>query len=221
MEREDKMKMTCSPEQLAEILRSMADAMERGRLSLDTMELAWNSVEKISLTIRNAAGMADVKIRISSGDRTFDLPDDLEEVESVAGDGLDAQPRDLEQDQGQTQDQDRTGEAFEVQVSGMPQKLGKPGGSYGSLKKRMKKSFKNIMYSLHENSWPSQMDIDEFLRDSADMVRYPGKGDEFYSAYTEAVAAFADAVQRKDLEAAYQATHVLNTLKTQCHKKYD
>ncbi|WP_051822157.1 GAK system XXXCH domain-containing protein [Desulfonatronum thiodismutans] len=215
MEREDKMKMTCSPEQLAEILRSMADAMERERLSLDTVELAWNSVEKISLTIRNAAGMADVKVRITSGERTFDLPEDLEDDEGVGDDVLVDQPRDWERDQ------DQIGEALEAQVSDMPQKPGKPRGSYGSLKKRMKKSFKNIMYSLHENIWPSQVDIDEFLRDSADMVRYPGKGDEFYPAYTEAVAAFADAVQRKDLEAAYQATHVLNTLKTQCHKKYD
>lgn len=211
MEREDKMKMTCSPEQLAEILRSMADAMEQGRLSLDTVELAWNSVEKLSLTIRNAAGMADVKIRISSGDRTIDLPEDPEVAGDVDDDDLDGQPR----------DQDQPRESSGAQASGMPQKLGKPRGSYGSLKKRMKKSFKNIMYALHENIWPSQVDIDEFLRDSADMVRYPGKGDEFYPAYTEAVGAFADAVQRKDLEAAYQAAHVLNTLKTQCHKKYD
>ncbi|PTN38454.1 GAK system XXXCH domain-containing protein [Desulfonatronum sp. SC1] len=215
MEREDKLKMTCTPEQLGEILRSMADAMEQGRLSLDTVELDWNSVEKIALTIRNAAGMADVKIRVSSGDRTVDLPEDLEDAEGVGDDALDGQPRDW--DQGQ----DKVGEEFEAQASGMPQKLGKPRGSYGSLKKRMKKSFKNIIYALHENMWPSQVDIDEFLRDSRDMVRYPDKGNEFYPAYTDAVAAFADVVQRKDLEAAYQAAHVLNTLKTQCHKKYD
>ncbi len=219
MEREDKMKMTCSPEQLAEILRSMAEAMERGRLSLDTVELDWNSVEKISLTIRNAAGMADVKVRITSCVRTFGLPEDMEDAEGVGDGALDGQPRDWDQDQGQ--DQDQVGEGFEKQASDMPQMLGKTHGSYGSLKKRMKKSFKNIIYSLHENIWPSQGDIDEFLRDSAEMVRYPGKGDEFYPAYTDAVAAFADAVQRKDLEAAYQTAHVLNTLKTQCHKKYD
>ncbi len=216
MEREDKMKMTCTPKQLAEILRSMADAMEQGRLSLDTLELAWNAVEKLSLTIRNAAGLADVKIRITSGDRTVDLledPEDREDPEDTEGvdDDLDSRPR--------WQDQAR--DTSDAQVPGMPKKPGKPGGSYGSLKKRMKKSFKNIMYALHENTWPSQIDIDEFLRDSAEMVRYPGKGDEFYPAYTEAVATFAEAVQRMDLEAAYQAAHGLNTLKTQCHKKYD
>ncbi len=213
MEREDKMKMTCSPEQLAEILRSMADAMERGRLSLDTVEVGWNEVEKISLTIRNAAGMADVKIRISSGERTFDLPEDLEDAEDVADDGLDGQTRDL--GQGQVR------ELSEAQPSGMPQTPDKPRGSYGSLKKRMKKSFKNIMYALHENSWPAMIDIEDFIRDSEQMVLYPDKGDEFYPAYNEAVAAFAAAVRQQDLDAAYQAAHLLNTLKTQCHKKYD
>lgn len=214
MEREDKMKMTCTPEQLAEILRSMAEAMEMGRLSLDTVELAWNSVEKLSLTIRNAAGMADVKIRISSGDRTVDLPEGPEGTGGI--DYLEGHPR----------GRDRAGNALTIdaQASCVPQKPGKPAmpsGSYGSLKRRMKKSFKNIMYALHENTWPAQVDIDEFLRDSADMVRYPGKGDEFYPAYTKAVALFAEAVQRRDLEASYQAAHEMNTLKTQCHKKYD
>jgi len=78
MEREDKMKMTCSPEQLAEILRSMADAMERGRLSLDTVELDWNSVEKISLTIRNAAGMADGHVRATDRPDAFVVDDRAE-----------------------------------------------------------------------------------------------------------------------------------------------
>ncbi|TVQ97323.1 MAG: GAK system XXXCH domain-containing protein [Desulfovibrionales bacterium] len=212
MEREDKMKMTCSPEQLAEILRSMAEAMEQGRLSLNDVELPWNEVEKIALTIRNAAGMADVKIKISSGGE-IDPAEDAE-------DGGDAEESKVDGLGGFEVGQD-PGLAKDAQGARVPGKPGKPRGSYGSLKKRMKMSFKNIMYALHENTWPSMVDIDEFVRDSADMVRYPGKGDEFYPAYSEAVAVFVDAVQQKNLEAAYQAAHTLNTLKTQCHKKYD
>lgn len=208
MEREDKMKMTCSPEQLAEILRSMADAMERGRLSLDTVEVGWNEVEKISLAIRNAVGMADVKIRISSSDRVVELPEDAEEVEGV------------DESAGSVLLREQSPDVKETDPAS-PGKPAKPRGSYGSLKKRMKKSFKNIMYALHENSWPTMVDIEDFIRDSEQMVLYPDKGDEFYPAYNEAVAAFADAVRLQDLDAAYQAAHLLNTLKTQCHKKYD
>ncbi|WP_052812942.1 GAK system XXXCH domain-containing protein [Desulfonatronum thioautotrophicum] len=212
MEREDKMKMTCSQEQLAEILRSMADAMDQGSLSLNDVELPWNEVEKIALTIRNAAGMADVKIKISSGGE-IDPAEDAE-------DGDDAEESRADELGGYEVGQDPA-LAKDAQGAHVPGKPGKPRGSYGSLKKRMKKSFKNIMYALHENTWPSMVDIDEFVRDSADMVRYPGKGDEFYPAYSEAVTVFVDAVQQKNLEAAYQAAHTLNTLKTQCHKKYD
>lgn len=194
MEREDKLKMTCSPEELAEILRSMADAMEQKRLSLDTLDLGWNEVERISLTVSNAAGMAEVKLKVSSGARSvivLDTPEDLTGETSVPV---------HERESGQAV---------------------KPRENYGSLKKRMKKSFKNIIYALHENTWPAMVDIDDFIQDSERMVLYPGKGDEFYSTYSEAVTRFREAVQTQDMEAAYQAAHLLNTIKTQCHKKYD
>ncbi|GAB6058933.1 GAK system XXXCH domain-containing protein [Desulfonatronum parangueonense] len=189
MEREDKLKLTYSQEQLAEMLRSMADAMEHGRLRLENVEFDWNDVQKINLAIRNSAGMAEVKLKIASGARSMVVPEE--------------------------EDEDPT--AIETEIPGAPV----PGGSYGSLKKRMKKSFKNIMYALHENTWPSQPDIDDFIQDSGRMIRYPGKGDEFYPAYSEAVSVFQEAVRARDLDAAYQAAHALNSLKTQCHKKYD
>ncbi len=188
MEREDKLKLTCSHEQLAQVLRSMADAVEHGRLRLENVEFDWNEVQKVNLAIRNAAGMAEVKLKIASGARSMVVP--------------------VEEDEGT--------DAIETELPDV-----KPKGSYGSLKKRMKKTFKNIMYALHENTWPAQPDIDDFIRDSAWMVRYPGKGDEFYPAYSEAVAVFQEAVRARDMDAAYQAAHALNALKTQCHKKYD
>jgi len=97
----------------------------------------------------------------------------------------------------------------------------KPHGGYGALKKRMKKTFKNIMSALHEHAWPDAGDVDVFVRDSGLMVQYPGQGDEFYAAYNEAVAGFAAAVEAQDLEAATQKAHLLNDLKTRCHKLYD
>ena len=194
MEREDKLKMTCTPEELAEVLRSMADAMEQKRLSLDTLELNWNDVEKIALAVSNAAGMAEVKLKVFSGARSMvvsDLPED------------------------------HSGESPASLHEQEPHQADKPLEGYGSLKKRMKKSFKNIMYALHENTWPAMVDIDDFIQDSERLVLYPGKGDEFYSTYAEAVNGFREAVQAQDLEAAFQAAHLLNTIKTQCHKKYD
>ena len=139
MEREDKLKMTCTPEELAEILRSMADAMEQKRLSLDTLELGWNEVERISLTVSNAAGMAEVKLKVSSGARSVvvsDTPEDLTCETSVPVHEHESR------------------------------QAGKPREDYGSLKKRMKKSSKNIIYALHENTWPAMVDIDDFIKDT-------------------------------------------------------
>jgi XXXCH domain-containing protein len=96
----------------------------------------------------------------------------------------------------------------------------KPRG-YGALKKRMKKSFKNIVSKLHKHAWPEAQDVDDFIRDSALMVQYPGKGDEFYAAYSEAVAGFAAAIEAQDLKTATQKARLLNDLKTRCHKLYD
>ncbi|SDB08448.1 XXXCH domain-containing protein [Desulfonatronum thiosulfatophilum] len=189
MEREDKLNLTCTQEQLAEMLRTMADAMVHGRLRLENVEVDWKDVQKINLAIRNAAGMAEVKLKIASGARCMVIPG--------------------KEDDGPAK--------IETELS----ETAIPSDSYGSLKKRMRKSFKNIMYALHDNTWPAQSDIDGFIQDSALMVRYPGKGDEFYPAYSEAVAVFQEAVRVRDLDAAYQAAHSLNSLKTQCHKKYD
>lgn len=186
MQREDKLDMTCSAEELAKVLRDMAEALERGRFSLEGRDLAWSEVLKISLAIKNRGEVAEVRMKVASGHLRTDsskaaLPD--AKTRSTAG--------------------------------------RKPRGGYGALKKRMKKTFKNIVYALHEHTWPDAEDVDAFVRDSGLMVQYPGKGDEFYAAYSEAVAGFAAAVESQDLGAATQKAHLLNDLKTRCHKLYD
>lgn len=103
---------------------------------------------------------------------------------------------------------------------GKPGPFSEPRKSYGSLKKSMSKTFKNILYALHEQQWPSEPDVNAFVMDSAQMVRHPGKGDEFYPAYTEAVRGFARAVENRDMEAALHAVHLLSKFKTQCHKRH-
>jgi XXXCH domain-containing protein len=203
MEREDKVKMTSTPGELADMFRDLADALDQGGVRLRDVHVDWPALQKMTLIVRNAAGMADVKIKLGSA-----LPRQVptQSAHGKPGEGAMAGA-----------DAPRIAAPSQPPVEpGL-----KPRGGYGALKKRMKKSFKNIMYALHENSWPDQPDIDAFVHDSAQMVLYPDKGDEFYPAYSEAVAGFVNAVRARDMEAAYQAAHQLNMLKTQCHKKYD
>lgn len=212
MEREDKVKMTSTPGELADVLRQLADALDQDRVRLRDVNVDWPSLQKLTVVVRNAAGMADVKIKLASAlprqSATGPLPDSPKAgTKSAVEAAVEA-------------DGEADAEAS-AQAQTPPGPKLKPRGGYGALKKRMKKSFKNIMYALHENSWPDQPDIDAFVHDSGQMVLYPDKGDEFYPAYSEAVAVFVKAVQARDMEAAYQAAHQLNMLKTQCHKKYD
>jgi XXXCH domain-containing protein len=182
MEREDKVKMTSTPGELADMFRDLADALDQGGVRLRDVHVDWPALQKMTLIVRNAAGMAEVKIKLGSA-----LPRQDVAGATTSGPKAGAGPK--------------AEAAVEADASAHAQtrpgpKL-KPRGGYGALKKRMKKSFKNIMYALHENSWPDQPDIDAFVHDSAQMVLYPDKGDEFYPAYSEAVADFVNAVRAR------------------------
>ncbi len=187
MARQESLKRNCTPKELGDLLRAMADGFDRGGLYLDGMETSWNDVEKIRISISNEGGTAGVKVKAKTASGA--LPSGSQE--------------------------ERGGER-----KGKGGPVSEPRKSYGSLKKSMNKTFKNILYALHEQQWPSEPDVNAFILDSAQMVRHPGKGDEFYPAYTEAVREFARAVENRDMEAALLAVHHLSTLKTQCHKRH-
>jgi XXXCH domain-containing protein len=96
---------------------------------------------------------------------------------------------------------------------------GKP--KYKSLKKRMKATFKTMTNTLLAGEIPDQALADSFVEDSRLMATYPGKGDEFYPVYTEAVDRFAQARATGDLEALRKSILELDRLKSDCHERYD
>jgi XXXCH domain-containing protein len=98
-----------------------------------------------------------------------------------------------------------------------------PGGlpRYKSLKKRMKESFKIIFTMIHDGTMPPDEAVLSFLADSALMVTYPGYGDEFYPAYTEACRAFEAAYKAGDMARLNETVDALAHQKGHCHAKYD
>lgn len=186
MPRQDKISMTCSAAELPGLLRAVADSLDHGRISLEGLDAHWDGMQKLSLTIRNKDGMAELKIKVARRDS---------DAASPAADK-----------------REKARPALENRGS-------QPG--YSVLKKRMKKTFKNIMYALHNNIWPEARDVDSFVRDSVRMVGHQGKGDEFYAEYTAAVADFEAAVRSGNLALATEKAYLINDLKTRCHKHYD
>ncbi|NMC49263.1 MAG: GAK system XXXCH domain-containing protein [Desulfovibrio sp.] len=91
---------------------------------------------------------------------------------------------------------------------------------YNSLKKRMKRNFKDIGAALAAGFAPKSELVATFVADSRLMTTYRGKGDEAYPAYLEAVSAFAAAAAAGDVEAMVPAYRELAAGKKRCHARY-
>jgi len=107
------------------------------------------------------------------------------------------------------------GEEVSTVATALPEKA-----DYKSLKKRMGKSFKNIKKSLLAASPPAAGDLALFLEDSAEMLSYPGCGDEYYVAYADTCKAFGKAVAGGDLEEIQAVFNKIGELKSACHDRY-
>jgi XXXCH domain-containing protein len=95
---------------------------------------------------------------------------------------------------------------------------GKP--KYKALKKRMKPVFKTISESAARDEFPAAEVVKSFVADSAVMLTYPGKGDEYYGAYRKALDDFAQAFENQDFVTFKQAHGRLEQLKDACHERY-
>jgi XXXCH domain-containing protein len=93
--------------------------------------------------------------------------------------------------------------------------------SYEKLKERMKRSFRMIFRMIHDDEIPPRAAVEEFLRDSALMVTYPGYGDEYYEEYSRVCSAFSEAFEAQDLAALHETVDQLQDLKSHCHARYD
>ena len=100
----------------------------------------------------------------------------------------------------------------------LPEDAGSGKTSYKALKKRMKTAFKTIGESLLLEELPERATIDSFLRDSALMTAYPGRGDETYSTYKDACRRLSAAFKTSDIAALKAGYEELKRLKNECHK---
>ena len=101
-----------------------------------------------------------------------------------------------------------------------------PGESHGglpkykSLKKHMKQTFKAIGLALNAGQNPPGLEAQSFIADSKLMVSYSGKGDEFYGAYQEKLAAFETALAASDIDAMKGLYQELAQIKRDCHSRH-
>lgn len=91
---------------------------------------------------------------------------------------------------------------------------------YSKLKKRMKAQYKDISRSILDGEVPDEDIVEDFLSDSALMVTYKNKGDEYYPAYSKACEVFAEAYARRDPALMVTPWDEIRRLMHDCHDKH-
>jgi len=101
-----------------------------------------------------------------------------------------------------------------------PQKQAAATESYKTIKKRMKKSFAGIKTQVQAGQVPSADDAKAFHEDSRRMMSFPGKGDEYYASYENALKTFVKAIETGRLAEIKKSVAALDLVHQNCHKKY-
>ena len=101
----------------------------------------------------------------------------------------------------------------------VPKDKGK-GPSYKSLKKELAKHFKEIRQAAQEGNMPPAQTVAEFCRLARQMITFPGKGDEHYAAFGDAVTTLESAAAGEDPAAVAAAHATLKEMRSSCHGKY-
>lgn len=91
------------------------------------------------------------------------------------------------------------------------------GGSYKTIKKRMKTTFKFMQHSVDALTLPPAEVVEAFLKDSLAMCAHPDRGDADYGSYLQILNGFKAAYDNKDRTAVAQAMDALSQSKKSCH----
>jgi XXXCH domain-containing protein len=111
---------------------------------------------------------------------------------------------------------------FKVKAKGLP-----PAGqaepapsrpvSYKSLKKRLKTSYKYLVYCLGNLVLPPAEVMDAFLKDSLAMCEHPGRGPHDYGPHLTLCNELKSAYDRKDRAGMATVLAEIETAKKTCH----
>jgi XXXCH domain-containing protein len=91
---------------------------------------------------------------------------------------------------------------------------------YKSLKKKLRGDFRLIRRSVKNGNLPPSEAVESFLAGAAKMVTFPGKGDEHYSEFSEAVARFRGAWESQNIGLLQSSAAELKAIRNACHERY-
>lgn len=172
-------------------LRTLADELERGTISINGKNCTFAADTEVRASLRVKDGDFSVKLK-------FKLENQLS-----------FKVGEKRPDSGE--------ECVKVKSTPAESTL----GNYSDLKKRMSKSLKAIKSScMAEQVLPEPDLIEQFCQDSKAMCTYPDKGEEFYETFLKQAESLYEAFKSSDLKGMSSAIESLVQSRNDCHEKH-
>lgn len=196
-----KQKHLFTPQQAAEYLRTLADALEKGEVPFGGHELELEGEITLKESFKNKKHGAALKLKLSLSSAAVDQGSDGEPPESP------------ELDQPQTAETEPPAAA---QAQAGPDK--RP--SYKSLKKHLQKAFKALKKVAGSGEMPQAQILADFTSHARLLTTYAGKGDPNFEAFSARLDELEAAVQAGDAPALQAALADLSQMKKTCHQQF-
>ena len=194
-----KYKLSLSVKEAAEKLRTLADELERGVVSINEEDLYIAPDTKVMIGLDSKSNKVSFKLKCKLADQLAYK----EEIPRIK-DKLVTHPK---------KSKEKTQKSKPLRDNAFEE--------YTVLKKRMSEDFGAIMKSCKkEQSLPKPILVERFYRDSKAMGNYPVKGEEFYETYLNQAESLNKAFQNSDLQAMNHAITALNRIKKECHDRH-
>lgn len=181
-----------SPGQAAEFLRGLADALEHGRLELGPEELAPEGEVRVKQSLREKGGRRELKLKIKLG---LGMP------QTAAPDDTAAAPA--------------AAPAGDDDMADLPG--WEPPTTFKRLKKHMAGEYKSLRRALASGQAPEPISVAALVADGRLMIGYPGKGEEGYAAFGQALDALEAAAAAGDVGAMSEALSEMGAQRRKCH----
>lgn len=89
-----------------------------------------------------------------------------------------------------------------------------------TLKKRMAKSFKNLMNELNDDQLPKLDLVSSWCQDADLMMTLLDRGKEHFHSFQGKCHELLESVEERRIESARAAAEALNRMRKECHSRY-
>lgn len=159
-----------SPQEAASFLRNLAQALEKGHLNLQDVDLDWEKISKLKLELKNIDGHIKLKTKVKP-------------------EAADSGPK----------DQKVMAEEVDQVSAAKTSEPAKAKTGFKPLKKMMQKTLASIEAPLQHNEQPALADVQALADHAGEMLQYAGQNLELYNKFQDKTRELLQAAQEANL----------------------